>query len=595
MPGAFVDPFGYPISSGSGQRLIDAAVQNNRERPSWPVYADEIHRSVSYTDWRTLLSASRRLWANYDVLKGATGQKAMHSIGRAWEPTFLGDDKDWGDVATKWLRDEWYSVCDVRGEIYDFKTSLFLDSISIDRDGDVAVLFTSTDTGYPQLQHIPANRIGQRQWTEQIVSNDVASDVTNADGTVTQVMGLYQGLRMRLGTISNHFGRTVAYRILGSLPADDRDVSARDVIIRYDPEWHDQCRGFPAFTGSINFLRDNFQSHAWEHQAQLMRSAIGLVEWNESGTADPMDPGSVLGGTGVGTSTFTQEKFDGGMLRYFKAGGGNKLEAFKSDRPGQEWDSFQDRVIRIALLGINWPYSLCWKPDGMNGTQERSEIEKARTSIKDRQDLLAPLAKREVGYAVSKAIKLGILPKYPGKDLGGQLNWSFSMPAEFSIDAGRDGQNQREDFKLGFTNLQDVWGKRGQTYDHQKERRKKETADLIDDAQALSKEKNIPFGTALTLLQQRTQTASAPGGVNGTLLGDGADGSPPAPPAKPAAPPQGATQPLNINVDVQPSQPGPAPIVNLNLTMPENKPIHKTVTPRRDADGQLHYEVVERK
>src|SRR5690606_27512140 len=114
---------------------------------------------------------------------------------------------------------------------------------------------------------------------------------------------------------------------------------------------------------------------------------------------------------------------DGGLVRYFRANSGQKLEQFVNTRPGDDWEKFNDRQIRIALAGANWPYALAWKPEGGNGTITRSELRKAKSSVRDRQSLLRPAARRMIGYAVSVAIKSGMLPEYPGQDLGGFLKW----------------------------------------------------------------------------------------------------------------------------------------------------------------------------
>lgn len=472
MAAQLLDSFGYPIQS-RGPQLLDSTRTNN-DRPQWVTATDAIHKSVTYHDFRTQLSASRRLWANYDVLKGATSQKAMHAIGRAWEPEFRGADRAWGEMATKWLLDEWYPVCDARGDNYDFKTDLFLSSQCIDRDGNTAILLTETSDGYPQIQLIGIHRIGVRN-NERIVAK-----------------GPYKGLRIELGVIMNKAGRPVAYRILGSDETLDEDISARDLIVKFDPEWADQALGFPAFSGSISFIRDNLQSHAWEHQAQLIASRIGMVEWNETGDLPADDPAN-LGRESTAASAGTLEKLEGGTILKYKAGTGSKVEFTKNERPGDAWESFQDRTIRMALLGMNWPYSLCWKAEGLTGTQERSEIEKARTSIRDRQDLLEPVAKRLVGYAVSKAVKLGILPPYTGADIGGSLMWAFSKPAEFSIDKGRDGKIEIDNYKIGWGLTRDHLAKNGMkgTVKDHFIARANEIADMIEATAEVSKARGV--------------------------------------------------------------------------------------------------------
>lgn len=470
MAGAILDPFGFPVYSSGGGRLLDGARNDPAKGPVLPLITESIQRSVSYWDWKVVLSSSRKLWANFGVLKGATAAIAKQSVGRSWEPEFLGQDKAWGEQATEFLQ-SWYQNCDVRGENYDFKTSLYLDSIALDRDGDFGVLLTESESGWPQLQHIGAHRIGMRNGGDRIVDDSVASVIPDASGKLVTIMGFYKGLRIQQGIIYNAAGRAVAVRILGALPADDRDVSTRDFIFRFGPEWMDQGRGFSAFSGSLDFIRSSFFSHDWQQRALLIASAIGLIETNESGAADPNDPGQIARTLATPTTagTMASQELEGGLIRYFKAGNGSKLESFVDGRPGDQWDQFNDRIIRIALAELGWPYSLVWKPEGMNGTQERSAIEMARATVADRQDELRPIAKRVCGYAVSKAINLGILPTYTGPDIGGQLAWGFSIPPQFNIDHGREDQQWRENYKIGFETMAAKLaqeGKRANVFDH---------------------------------------------------------------------------------------------------------------------------------
>jgi hypothetical protein len=487
-----VDQFGYPIDA----RLLNATSQTTG-RTYIPVRTEGVNKAVDLTDWRTVLSLSRRLWANNGLIKGATVQKAMHSIGRAWNPVFRGADQEWGAQAAEWLR-LWYGTSNIRGENHDFKTTLYLSSIAIDRDGDQAILLTTSEDGlWPMIQTIPAHRIGQRRAQPHVLEE-----------------GPYKGLEISHGVICNKLGRPVAYRVLGEYPEDDRDVSARDIVFSYDPEWADQLRGFPIFSHALNDLRDADQSQYWEQLNQLASSSRTLIETNESGTGDVNDPGMMLGESGR-EGEMSIQRLEGGTITYFKAGTGSKLEQFVNMRPGADWDAFQDRLARKALLGIGWPYSLCWKPDGQNGTQERAEIEKARTTILDRQELLKPMATRCVGYAVSKAIKSGILPEYTGADEGGFLKWDFTLPPKFSIDLGRDGAARREDYKLGFKNLAEVIAEQGEVLSQHMESRERETLDLITRSKRLADETGADFGLVLSLMQQRTATASVGGGMFG--------------------------------------------------------------------------------
>lgn len=435
---------------GTGQ-LIEGAKPDNKLKPGWATRMEDIARAVTYGDWKTIVSSCRRIYANLDVIKGAIAQKAMHSVGRAWAPVFVGkitpETKKWADAAKRWLETEWFPVCDVRGGVFDFRTGLYLDSVAFDRDGDNAVILTETPEGYPQIQRIPCHRIGQFGIASNIVGDEAETVTLDGDGGQSTAKGLYKGMRIEHGIIYNDYGRAVAIRHIGPFAmGTPQDISLRDADFRFDPEYVDQGRGFPTMSGSVNFLASTFLAHEYEQQALLLAGSIGLLEYNEMGAADTTDPSQVnsdaLAATVAAKAPATETIF-GGTTRYISSKNpGNKLEAFSAGaRPSQQWVDFQDRIIRNALCGMNWPYSLVWKPESMTGTQERSAIEQARAAVKDRQDLLLPRARRIVGFAISKAMKLGILEPYPGEDAGGFLKWSFEMPPEFNIDHGREDES----------------------------------------------------------------------------------------------------------------------------------------------------------
>ena len=497
MSSPIIDIYGNPITT----RLINGAESNSSARPQMRTRVESIKEAVPMTDWRTILSVSRRLFANNGIIQGALAQKAMHAVGCAWNPVFLGVDRDWGRVATRWLEEEWFPTCNVRGEVYDFRTMIYLSSINIDRDGDEAEILTETSDGYPQIQTIAADKIGSRgNYDQKVLSGD------------------YKGMDICMGVITNEVGRAVAYRVLADNPLNDRDVSARDIVFNFDPLYADQLRGFPIFSHALNDWRDADQSQYWEQLAQLIASSIGIIEQNETGGADTSDPGFSLGEVNDEVRATSTETMMGGMVRYFKAGTGSKLESFQSNRPGDLWDSFQDRIARKALAPV-YPYSLVWKPDGMNGTQERAAIEFARNLIADRQELLKPRAKRKVGYAISKAIKLGLLPAYTGPDKGGFLKWGFTMPAKFSIDHGREDQQWRENYKIGAENLSSYLERSGGlTIEQHQNQRQDELSDIIRRSNELSAKTGVPFDTCLSLFTQRSAVGNVPGGRFGSEL-----------------------------------------------------------------------------
>ncbi len=426
--------------------LIDAANWQQRyQRPYEPITANPIASDVSLSDWTVLVSDSRKLFCNLGPAKGAICDKAVYSVGRAWDAKFCGDDKEWGKKAEEWVNEYWYPVADVRGGMFDFKSDLYTASVSIDRDGEIYVFLTQSEDGWPQIQLIPATRVGQR----------------NNDGEVKE--GPYKGLKLVQGIIFNDSGRAVAYRVLGETSDKDVDYSARDLIQVFDPEWADQVRGFPAFTHALLDLKDLRTTQGYEKVAAMIASSIGLIEKNEIGAPDPNDVMNVLRkstqsltDSGTAGPTAVIQNYQGVTARFFRAGTGSGLEQLKSERPGDGWEKFMNRLIRNACAGAGWPYELTWNSAELGGANVRLLVARAMRTVEDRQDLLRPVARRAVGYAVAKAIKLGKLPVN-----GEWYKWDFAMPARISVDYGRDGNSDREDYKLGLTNLTAILSQQG--------------------------------------------------------------------------------------------------------------------------------------
>ena len=182
----------------------------------------------------------------------------------------------------------------------------------------------------------------------------------------------------------------------------------------------------------------------------LANSALVFVEENETGAKqdDDLIPPVLVNGTPL-TLGIREQRMMGGMARFFKAGSGSKIQSFSSNRPGDSWEKIIDRIIHAAMRGINWSPMLAWGTSNPGGQLARSDGDQCRASVADRQDLFRNPARRRVGRAVAKAIKIGALPAYPGPDLGGFLKWGFSMPGEITIDANNDRKNDREDLRMG--------------------------------------------------------------------------------------------------------------------------------------------------
>lgn len=290
------------------------------------------------------------------------------------------------------------------------------------------------------------------------------------DGALTSGPFKKKGNTIKNGVIYNNIGRPIAYRVLGQEAKEDRDISTRNMIHVFNPNWHEQGRGLMAATHAIDNLLSAVKSEEYEQMAQLMLSSIGLIEHNEMGMADEGDPANFLRQNATNVeSGLTTQTFAGGSVRYFKANSGSKLETINQDRPGNVWESYQDRVARLFITGMNWSYSFVWKSAELTGTSQRAEIEKVRRSIDDRQALLEMPSKRVIGYAIAKAQKLGILPENSE-----WWKWGFTLPPKISIDPGKDSVANLNEWRAGAKNMTQILSEQGLQYEDQMRQRANE-------------------------------------------------------------------------------------------------------------------------
>ena len=424
-----LDQYGMPW------KFAHAADTRRTRGPQFPTRTGDLDALIPAGDLATLRSLSNRLYTNLGVLKAAIDQKADYSVGEAYLPKYVGEsDFEDGRGIAAFMRKMWFPRCDVRGGIYNWNRLLRLTSIAIDRDGDVFWLLVKGGDNYPRIQQIPAHRVG---------------NAIDHGGKVTT--GKFIGRKIVDGVIQTSEGRALAYRVL---TGDDMntfvDVDARDMIHVIDPTAARQSRGLPAFTHALEDMRAAIAATADERMRQGLVSRLHALIYNDSGGPDTDDPFiSMNDTTRGGCSTVACEEMPGGV-RYMRAGSGEKIEQMRHESPGDMWENFQDRMIRMAISGVKWSYSLVWKSSGQ-GTSERAEIVKARRAITGRQCDLDYAARRALAWAYSVFEEQGLVPL-----LDHPFSWEFSRPPRLTVDDGREAKIELEEWRAGLRNTSQI-------------------------------------------------------------------------------------------------------------------------------------------
>jgi len=459
----------------------------NPTRPHW-YYANDTSQGIDCYNRVTLVSRSREMFAGMGNIGGAIIQKNDYAFTDGWLPQFKGENQEWGDAAENWLKDTWYKGCNTRGGNYSFNVTLAKLGQLIDVDGEALIVLTNSRDGFPLIQVIQSNRIGQRDNREKVVAT-----------------GRYRNLTICDGVILNSVGKPAAYRILGDTADEDYEISAQSAMLIMEPEWADQYRGIPRLARIILDLQDTQDIDHFLKRIVKLESRQGI--FRHSATGQP-DSGARLTGliedeptnNGVPapqTATVFEEIGD---ILYAKAADNEKLESFNTDRPHANTEAFIGRIERRCLYAIGWPIELL-DPSKIGGASVRLIQDLARKSIKSRQNTVERAARLMVAFAISSAMQTGLIPENYDDTW---YKFAFTRPATIVVDNGNESKADNEGLKLGTTTLSAVTAKQGNDWQELRKQTQKETEDLLDRATALAAKYKITLDKALALLSQRT-------------------------------------------------------------------------------------------
>jgi hypothetical protein len=425
-PPFLFDAFGRPAAFSPVGALYKRTAADDRLRPAPPNHFADYAALLAPGRYKQLVSECRAV-SSRGLSAALLEQKSDYVSASGFRPRFSGMDTAWGTEASEAL-EEALRICNVRGPRFDWRASWRLCVPTRATDGRFFVLLTKwPDSGWPALQFLEGHRIGQRDVGVNIVgAEDARTRIVDADGKEREVRGAYAGLQIHNGVIVNKWGAEVAYRVLGPTPADDLDISARDMIQVASPQRFSEGTPVPDIARALlDFVALDIAQTAQLDQ-QIADSKQTFLEWNETGRPDPvkqlagMDTPKTMDGTPT-------EMVERGNYRYLKSGVG-RLEAFQSQRPSDQWMNFDARVASRAAAAIRWRVEML-DPTALRGAATRAFQDQINTAIMDEFASIAPAAVRVLGYFVSCLIQVGRLRSSPE-----WMKWTVAPPPWFEVD-----------------------------------------------------------------------------------------------------------------------------------------------------------------
>jgi hypothetical protein len=428
-----------------------------------------------YDRWE-LVNYSRQLYAQVDNLSAAIDQKNSWAFASyAWDAEFAGRNKKWGERSAEWLKHVFYPNANVRGGVFDFKTSLAMSGRMWDVDGDDAMMMVRGSI--PQLAFYPSTRIGATQY------HTTGAEKKTIEG------GKYNGAQLFDGCVLDRNNRLLAVALQSSDNDDIIYVPAFNCDLAFEPKWSDQGRGIPRIATSLLRWMDMQDLNAFLTKGVKRAATQMLQEFTETG--EPKDAtledeeGNSISSNPVDTEKHKYyEEIDGGEMRIYKANSGEKLEGIQFENPHENTENFIKRLERGSIASIGWFYELLnLSESGRAATRLMCDL--ANQSIWDKQYAGNRRALRAVNYALSDAMESGALPR--NEENGGldAYLWHFGSPKEISVDAGNDQTAAQNRLRMGMTSLTIEAQKAGFRQQQIRDQRRDERFQQIDDAAAL--------------------------------------------------------------------------------------------------------------
>jgi lambda family phage portal protein len=395
-----------------------------------------------------LIRAARDLADNFPPVRSLLLKFSTYVSGRLAYQARTGD-RDIDEQVERYWR-EWCRDCDFLRR-HDFVTLLQLAVMAMLRDGDCgfAIVRDGEDL---RLQSVEADRIGSPY--NRTIDSDVYIGGINLD----------------------EYGRPISYQVfvrnISNQYIEPTDIPASEFIHLFDATRLDEYRGRSAFATALNATRDLQEALKAEISAIKFASYQTGVIVSENGGADASDYFSSSGPNDLGQRA-KLENVDPGTMNYLSPG--EKIEMFKSDRPGGAFGEFVRLVQSHICMSVGLPYGFAFDAD-KSGPMARMEAAMAeRTFSRWRRLLESQFLDRIKNIILLDAQSRGLLPESEYL-LDGRWCW----PAKVSIDYGREASADIALWKAGLKTAGQIYSDMGEDYEEAFRARAKESAMIRD-------------------------------------------------------------------------------------------------------------------
>jgi capsid protein len=396
-----------------------------------------------------LIRAARDLADNFPPVRSLLLKFATYVAGRISYQARTGDKELDDQIERYWIK--WCKECDFLRR-HNFTTFVQLAVVAILRDGDCGFIIVR-DGEMLKLQAVEADRIGSPY--NRLIDSDS-----------------YIG-----GIMLDEFGRPDKYQIfvrtINNQYIEPTDIAGERVHppFRPDAAWTNTVAARLSRPHSTQLAICKRRSRP---KCRRLNSRATKPASSPRRTAAPTPPIISPRATGmISGKPRNSSNIDPGAIQYLSPG--EKMEMFRSDRPGGAFREFVQLVQSHIAMTVGLPYGFAFDAD-KSGPMARMEAAMAeRTFARWRGMLESQFLDRIKNIVLLDAAARGLIP-----DNEYLLDGRWCWPAKVSIDYGREASADISLWKAGLKTASQIYDEHGEDYEEALRQRAKE-ADMIKE------------------------------------------------------------------------------------------------------------------
>jgi len=415
------------------KNYLNENLKHSRKRKLGWTDPGKAERDLTSRDRRTAMAMARQKVEESPLAAAIINARLDNIVGSGFKLMMRSGDATWDDAVENWWALE-KNRLDIRGT-RPWSELLRCWQARHDIDGDVGILLVAdVFEGKPQ------------SWTQTIEADRIAQNVSDSADC---------------GVEFDQYGMPKAFYVL---PFDPRDKSVFDSqsnveANRYSAESFilymndltyraNRARGISAFLQVFNLMKDHEEILDGIVQKVKNEAFIGLqfrMDANEDGNVFGNAQGTAAAENGY---DYSKVKMVPGMNLVL--GEGESVDVLESKAPHAEFDAFEKKMISRVAMPFGFSYELITGDfSQMNDRTARVQLKQFEKRIRREQGQLAIVASRVFQWALSRAVKGGLLS--PPDGLGLWWTHSWGRPGFPYINPSQEAEANERNLKNKLT------------------------------------------------------------------------------------------------------------------------------------------------